>query len=86
MSKKKPEVGGAARKRDGRGGRDGGGGGNRAAQAPPPEQVYAAELDFLARWDDGPRPPSWKLTPRAVGDVHRRLRRRGAARRRHGAW
>jgi hypothetical protein len=37
-----------------------------APQAPPPEQVYAAELEFLARWDDGPRPPSWRLTPRAV--------------------
>src|SRR5689334_25034430 len=37
-----------------------------AVQAPPPEQIYAAELAFLARWDDGPRPPSWKLTPRAV--------------------
>ena len=35
-------------------------------QAPPPEQVYAAELEFLAKWDDGARPPSWKLTPRAV--------------------
>src|SRR4051812_515469 len=36
------------------------------AQAPPPEQIYAAELEFLAKWDDGARPPSWKLTPRAV--------------------
>ena len=35
-------------------------------QAPPPEQIYAAELEFLAKWDDGARPPSWKLTPRAV--------------------
>jgi MoxR-like ATPase len=35
-------------------------------QAPPPEEVYAAELEFLAKWDDGARPPSWKLTPRAV--------------------
>ncbi len=38
----------------------------RTEQAPPPEQIYAAELDFLAKWDDGPRPPSWKLTPKAV--------------------
>lgn len=35
-------------------------------QAPPPEQVYADELAFLAAWDDGARPPSWQLTPRAV--------------------
>lgn len=35
-------------------------------QAPPPEQIYAQELEFLAKWDDGPRPPSWKLTPKAV--------------------
>ncbi len=35
-------------------------------QAPPPEQIYAAELAFLAQWDAGPRPPSWRLTPRAV--------------------
>lgn len=35
-------------------------------QAPPPEVVLADELAFLAAWDDGPRPPSWKLTPRAV--------------------
>src|SRR5690242_5043232 len=35
-------------------------------QAPPPEQVYRDELEFLAKWDTGPRPPSWKLTPRAV--------------------
>ncbi len=36
------------------------------AQAPPPEEVYAAELEHLAKWDDGARPPSWRLTPRAV--------------------
>lgn len=35
-------------------------------QAPPPEQVFANELAFLAKWDDGPRPPNWKLTPRAA--------------------
>ena len=37
-----------------------------AVQAPPPEHIHAAELAFLAAWDTGPRPPSWKLTPRAV--------------------
>lgn len=51
MSRKKPEPATA---------------GAAAVQAPPPEQIYAEELALLARWDDGPRPPSWKLTPRAV--------------------
>ncbi len=35
-------------------------------QAPPPEAVHARELAFLAAWDLGPRPPGWRLTPRAV--------------------
>lgn len=35
-------------------------------QAPPPEAVFARELSFLAHFDTGPRPPGWKLTPRAV--------------------
>jgi MoxR-like ATPase len=35
-------------------------------QAPPPETVYATELAFLAAHDRGPRPPGWRLTPRAV--------------------
>jgi len=35
-------------------------------QAPPPEQIYAEELAHLAKWDDGQRPPNWKLTPKAV--------------------
>jgi MoxR-like ATPase len=35
-------------------------------QSPPPEERHAEELAFLAAWDDGPRPPGWKLTPRAV--------------------
>jgi MoxR-like ATPase len=35
-------------------------------QADPAEDKYAAELAFLAAWDDGPRPPGWRLTPRAV--------------------
>ncbi|WP_443057162.1 ATP-binding protein [Streptomyces sp. NBC_00669] len=30
------------------------------------EDRYAAELAFLAGWDRGPRPPGWRLTPRAV--------------------
>lgn len=35
-------------------------------QAEPAEVRHADELAFLAAWDDGPRPPSWRLTPRAV--------------------
>lgn len=35
-------------------------------QAPPPEFVWAEELAFLATYDEGPRPPGWRLTPRAV--------------------
>lgn len=35
-------------------------------QAPPPEERHAAELAFLAAFDVGPRPPGWRLTPRAV--------------------
>jgi MoxR-like ATPase len=35
-------------------------------QAPPPEQIHGDELAFLAAWDVGPRPPGWRLTPRAV--------------------
>ncbi|MFJ5925570.1 AAA family ATPase [Kitasatospora sp. NPDC092948] len=31
-----------------------------------PEDKYAAELEFLAAHDTGPRPPGWRLTPRAV--------------------
>src|SRR5215469_1551651 len=30
------------------------------------EERYADELAFLAAHDDGPRPPGWALTPRAV--------------------
>jgi MoxR-like ATPase len=37
-----------------------------AVQAPPPEQIHGDELAFLAAWDAGPRPPGWRLTPRAV--------------------
>lgn len=37
-----------------------------AIQAPPPEERYAEELAFLERYDDGPRPPGWRLSPRAA--------------------
>ncbi|MGK5530928.1 ATP-binding protein [Streptomyces sp. URMC 129] len=37
-----------------------------ARQTLPAEERYAAELSFLAAHDDGPRPPGWRLTPRAV--------------------
>ncbi|SHN42724.1 ATP-binding protein [Cryptosporangium aurantiacum] len=37
-----------------------------ARQVDPAEDTYAEELAFLARYDDGPRPPGWQLTPRAV--------------------
>ncbi len=55
-----------------------------AVQAPPPEQVYADELAFLAGWDTGQRPPSWKLTPKAVvtfiiGSKGEALRNAGAS-------
>jgi len=40
--------------------------GSQPLQAPPAEVLFAAELDFLERWDSGPRPPGWRLTPRAV--------------------
>lgn len=33
---------------------------------PHAEVTYAAELELLASRDDGPRPPSWRLSPRAV--------------------
>ncbi|HSA51220.1 MAG TPA: AAA family ATPase, partial [Yinghuangia sp.] len=35
-------------------------------QVQPPEDAFAAELEFLAAYDPGPRPPAWRLTPRAV--------------------
>lgn len=35
-------------------------------QSAPPEIAFAEELAFLGRHDDGPRPPGWRLTPRAV--------------------
>jgi MoxR-like ATPase len=35
-------------------------------QVDPPEDAYREELEFLAAHDTGPRPPGWRLTPRAV--------------------
>jgi len=35
-------------------------------QVDPAEDRYADELAALAEADDGPRPPGWRLTPRAV--------------------
>jgi len=35
-------------------------------QAPPPEVQHATELAFLEHHDPGPRPPGWRLTPRAA--------------------
>lgn len=37
-----------------------------AVQSAPAETSHQAELAFLAAHDDGPRPPGWRLTPRAV--------------------
>lgn len=52
----------------------------RDRQVDLPEDRYAAELAFLAAFDDGPRPPGWRLTPHAVvtfvcGSGERPLRR-----------
>jgi MoxR-like ATPase len=38
----------------------------RTRQVDPPEDAYREELDFLTAYDGGPRPPGWRLTPRAV--------------------
>jgi MoxR-like ATPase len=35
-------------------------------QTPPVEGLYAEELSFLEEYDDGLRPPGWRLTPRAI--------------------
>jgi MoxR-like ATPase len=32
----------------------------------PAEEIYAAELEALAKSDDRPRPPNWRLSPQAV--------------------
>ncbi|MEI8254544.1 MAG: AAA family ATPase [Deltaproteobacteria bacterium] len=50
-------------------------------QRPPAEVSYAHELEALAASDTGPRPPGWKLSPRAVrtfvlGDDARGIRRK----------
>ena len=37
-----------------------------SVQAPPPEDVFKEELDFLAAFDPGPRPPGFRLTPSAI--------------------
>ncbi|MFK4222562.1 AAA family ATPase [Streptomyces sp. NPDC019890] len=38
----------------------------RARQVELPEDRYREELTFLAAYDDGPRPPGWRMTPRAA--------------------
>ena len=52
---------------------------DKGLQRPPAEVTYAAELALLASGDEGPRPPGWKLSPRAVrtfilGDAARGVR------------
>lgn len=37
-----------------------------SVQMIPPEKAFRDELDFLAAWDQGARPPGWRLTPRAA--------------------
>lgn len=39
---------------------------HECAPGTTPEDLYASELAFLAAYDRGPRPPAWRLTPRAV--------------------
>src|SRR5256884_5103600 len=38
----------------------------RVRQVDPAEHAYAEQLAFLAAYDDGARPPGWRLTPRAA--------------------
>lgn len=40
--------------------------GRERRQLELPEDRYQEELDFLVGYDDGPRPPGWRMTPRAV--------------------
>lgn len=52
-----------------------------ALQRPPAEVVYAAELAHLAATDEGPKPPGWRLSPRAVrafilGDAEKNVRQK----------
>ncbi|MEU0394759.1 AAA family ATPase [Streptomyces sp. NPDC006208] len=49
-----------------RNGSGGGGAGSGTRQVELPEDRYAHELEFLAGYDEGPRPPGWRMTPRAV--------------------
>lgn len=35
-------------------------------QRPPAEEAFTDELEQLAEWDRYPRPPGWRLSPRAV--------------------
>jgi MoxR-like ATPase len=41
-------------------------GGNGQVLRPPAEELFAEELDALAKADKEARPPGWKLSPRAV--------------------
>ena len=66
MSEKKPTKKPAAKSEPVVAARDAGTADTGAVQSPPPEQIWADELAFLATWDAGPRPPSWKLTPKAA--------------------
>ena len=50
-------------------------------QRPPAEITYAEELATLAKGDSGPKPPGWRLTPRAVrafilGDEKKKIRKK----------
>jgi MoxR-like ATPase len=50
-------------------------------QRPPAEVTHASELEALAKSDEGPRPPGWRLSPIAVrafilGDPKRNVRRK----------
>jgi hypothetical protein len=51
------------------------------AQRPPAEVLYAAELESLRASDSFPKPPGWRLSPRAVrtfilGDEARGIRKK----------
>ncbi|MEM9075054.1 MAG: hypothetical protein AAGE52_41540, partial [Myxococcota bacterium] len=51
---------------------------------PPAEVVYAKELKMLEESDEGPRPPGWRMSPKAVrsfilGDKQRNIRRKFVA-------
>src|SRR5688572_24639739 len=42
------------------------GGEQESIQRPPAEVIYADEIDRLAKDDNAPKPPGWKLSPRAI--------------------